>query len=134
MSSKQEGNRVHIQAWLHKQKVREADAIYAYEQATKRDKLSDRDAVREAFIAYELMRENGWQPQRLVTQIQMTEDMFQMVRAMQSLLRRLAEVDFTTARTITGEQVDFEIVGRELNEFEKNSTSMLGQVYDFDED
>lgn len=134
MSKDDSSNRVRIQTVLHRLHIREADAIQAYENAINKDGLSIRDAIREAFIAYGKLRDNGWQPQSLPTQVSMTDEMYQMFRGMQSLMKRMSELDFTGVRSVSGGAVDVEAIQRDLDTFERNSMSILGTVRSYDDE
>lgn len=134
MSKSDGDNRVRIQTVLHRQHIREADAIKAFEIATSKDGLSVRDAIREAFIAYGKMRDTGWQPQAIPTQVFMTDEMYQMFRGMQDVLKRLSNLDLTGARSVSGDVVDIEAIQRDLNAFERNSMSILGIVRSYDDE
>ena len=134
MSKKDDKNRVRIQTVLHRLHIREADAIQAYETAIHKDGLSIRDAIREAFIAYGKLRDAGWQPQSLPTQVSMTDEMYQMFRGMQSLMKRMSELDFTGVRSVSGGDVDVEAIQRDLNAFERNSMNILGTVKSYDDE
>lgn len=131
---KKNNNRVHIQAWLHKLYIRESDAIAAYNMARNIDKLSERDAVREAFIAYGIMKNQGWQPQSLTTQVSMTNEMYKMFQDMQALFLKLSQVDFSGAKPVAGSDITIESIQRDLSAFERNSMGILGNVYSFEDD
>jgi murein L,D-transpeptidase YcbB/YkuD len=122
----------HIQARLHPEKIREADALAAYHGVKERTNWTDKVIVREALIAMGQMMDSGWQPQEDVTEVKLTASVQTMLRQMSSLVSKLSSLDFSQARHPDGSEVDTETLHRELSEFDKSASDMLGQAIFFD--
>jgi hypothetical protein len=120
----------HIQARLHSDKVREADAVSIY-QHYKSQKWEDRQIVREALIALGIMHNEGWQPQEQPTDAILTANMQTMLQQMATLTSKLAGLDFSSIRNHDGSPVDDELK-RELTEFDRSASDMLGQAIFFE--
>lgn len=129
MSNGKKDNSIHIQARLHRQKVREADACVVYDELKRRG-LTEREMVREALIAYGQMTDSGWQPQLDVTEVRMTNEMITMFRNLQTLTTRLASMTFAIG---SNQQAEMDGLQRELTEFEESAKGLLGDAIFFDE-
>ncbi len=129
-------NAIHIQGRLLRDRVREADAAVVYDELVKNG-WKDREIVREALIAFGQMHNQGWQPQQVVTEVKLSDTMLKILQQMESVARKLATLDFSTARHDDGRTVDAPQLQRDLSELEQGAKSLLGTVYfakDEDED
>lgn len=125
---------VHIQARLHPNVVREADAVLVYKHMKNLQHLTDREIVRESLIAYGQMVDSGWQPQEDVTEVKLSANVLNMLKQMTGLVSKLASMDFSQARNTDGSAIDTTELQRELSEFDKSASDMLGQAIFFDVD
>lgn len=123
---------VHIQARLHTEKIREADALVIYRHYRDKEKWTDREIVREALIAFGEMKDQNWKAQRDVTPVTLSADMLNMLNAMSALVQTLSHMDFTSVRDGNGVPMDNYAVQQQLSDFDKSASDLLGKAVFFD--
>ena len=131
MVSKKGRKSIQVQAWLHPEKVQEADAC---EILTRYRNIGwkDREIIREALNALKMQVDQGWQPRRDVDNVYINNSTVLMLEQMRALVARLAALDLSGARPVS--QQEFDQIRRDMNQFEQSAAAMMGGALFFDDE